>query len=283
MGVLLGREGLDSSDVSSEDEGVDIGGSFIGVDGFKVHHVADDVVLINNTVSSKHISRLAGDIERFDTRVSLDQRDHTGVLLTFILQSSDAEGGVKAKGDLSHHVGQLELNQLVGRKRAVELNTIEGVLSGGAHTELSSSKGTERDTEASRVEASERTTHSGDFELVFLGDGHVLHADLAGDGGAERELALDLGGSETSHALFENITSNLAIVTLGPHHEHISHRRVGNPGLGSVQNVSVSVIAGASLHATGVTSVVGFRETKAADELSLGFGVHKNEQEKRGV
>ena len=49
-GVL--EECLESGDAPAEDEGVDVVGSLVGVDGLQVHDVSDDVILITDSISS---------------------------------------------------------------------------------------------------------------------------------------------------------------------------------------------------------------------------------------
>ena len=45
-------EGREPRDAPADDEGVDVVGSLVGVDGLQVHDVSDDVVLITDSISS---------------------------------------------------------------------------------------------------------------------------------------------------------------------------------------------------------------------------------------
>ena len=50
-------------------------GAFVGVDGFEVHDMADDMVFIRDAVAAVHVSRFAGDGERFAAIVALEDGD----------------------------------------------------------------------------------------------------------------------------------------------------------------------------------------------------------------
>ena len=67
---------MDSGDGPAEDEGVDVVGTFVGIDRFQVHDVADDVVFVRDAVASEHVAALARNFQRFAARVALQQRDH---------------------------------------------------------------------------------------------------------------------------------------------------------------------------------------------------------------
>ena len=63
-------------------------------------------------------------------------------------------------------------------------------------------------------EAHLESVHVG--QEIGFGDHHVLQHDHAGGGGAEGELALDLGGAEAGHASFHDETADPVVVTFGP-------------------------------------------------------------------
>src|ERR671923_139700 len=51
---------------------------------------------------------------------------------------------------------------------------------------------------------------------VLLGNEDLVHHDLPANGGAQRELALDLGGGQASHTLFQDEAADLARLVLSP-------------------------------------------------------------------
>ncbi len=62
---FVSTEGLESSDGSADDKAVDVVSAFVGVDGFQVHDVSDDVVFVANTVAAQHVSRRPRNVQRF--------------------------------------------------------------------------------------------------------------------------------------------------------------------------------------------------------------------------
>ena len=51
----VSREGLDAGDVPSQDEVVNIVGALVGLDRFKVSHVAHNGVLIENSIGTVNV------------------------------------------------------------------------------------------------------------------------------------------------------------------------------------------------------------------------------------
>ena len=50
-----------SSDGSAENESMDVAGSFVSVNGLEVLGVTKNVILINDTIATEHISSLSCD------------------------------------------------------------------------------------------------------------------------------------------------------------------------------------------------------------------------------
>ena len=50
-------------------------GAFVGNHGFQIHHMADDVIFIDDAVAAMHIAGEPRDIERLAGAVTLHQRD----------------------------------------------------------------------------------------------------------------------------------------------------------------------------------------------------------------
>ncbi|MEH2548535.1 hypothetical protein V1283_005180 [Bradyrhizobium sp. AZCC 2262] len=101
---------------------------------------------------------------------------------------------------------------------------------------------------------------------------HAVHHDLAGDRGAQGQLAADLRRRQALHALLENEAADLVVMRGGlrPHHEDVGDRGVGNPHLAAGQLVAVGDLLGAGLHAVGVGAGIRLGQTEAADPLAGG-------------
>ena len=173
----------------------------------------------------------------------------------------------KPERDLGLHVGELLLDQLIGGERAAELLAVEHVLPRGVPAELGRAHGAPGNAVARIVEAAERTGQTLDVgqQIVFRHHAVFQH-DLAGDRGAQRQFAFDLGRRETLRAALDDEAADDA-VELGPHHRDIGDRRVGDPGLGAVELVAAGHFLGARHHRAGIGAVIGLGQAEAADQL----------------
>ncbi len=126
------------------------------------------------------------------------------------------------------------------------------------------------DAVARLVEAAERPLEAAHpRQPVRFWHEHPLHHYLAGDGGAQGELALDLGGREPGHPLLQHEAGDLAI-QLGPHHEQIGDGGVGDPHLVAGEQITAVDPLGAALHGTRVGTRVRLGEAEAAHQLAPG-------------
>jgi hypothetical protein len=99
---------------------------------------------------------------------------------------------------------------------------------------------------------------------------HLVHHDLAGDAGAQADLSVDRRSRQTFRALVEDEAADLAFVVLGPDHEHIGDRAVGDPHLRAAELVAACDLPGARDHAAGVGAVVRLGQAETADPLAGG-------------
>lgn len=113
-------------------------GAFIGVDGFKVHHVADHVEVLTDPVATMHVAGMAGDLKGLAAIVPFDQADHLGRGAGFVHQATHAQRGLQAQRDLGLHVGKLQLEQLCLRQWTAELFAVKPILPGRVPARLGS-------------------------------------------------------------------------------------------------------------------------------------------------
>src|SRR6185369_16466423 len=154
--ALLPSKRLNAGLRAPEDQGVDVVRAFVGVHGFQVHHMADHVEFVADTVAAVHVARHARNIQRLAAGIALDQRDHLRCSLAFVLQAADAQTCLQAAGDFGLHVGQLLLNELVRRQGSAELLAIERVGARLVPAELGRAQGAPGDAVARVVQAAER-------------------------------------------------------------------------------------------------------------------------------
>ena len=82
-------------------------------------------------------------------------------------------------------------------------------------------------------------------------------------------FSLLLGCGESFIAHLDNESSNHTI-QLGPNNREVTNGSVGNPHLGTIQQVVVPHIFCLGNHATGVRTVIGFGQSEATDDFALG-------------
>src|SRR4051794_36272493 len=202
---------------------MDVVRALVSVDRLEVRGVAHHLEFGGNAVAAMHVPRDSGDLQRLAAIVALDEADRLRNQLAGFEAPPDPQRCLKPKRDLGHHVGELELDQLVGGERAPELLAVERVLPGGMITGLGRAHRTPADPVASAIEASERALEPFDVgqQRVFT-DLDAIHYYFAGDRGAKRELLLDLRRSQTLRALLEHEAADLAVVRvrLRPHDEY---------------------------------------------------------------
>ena len=61
------------------------------------------------------------------TVIALDDRNIFWRAIALIKQASNPQRSLQTKCDFSLHIGKLELDQLIGRQRTVELLAVEGM------------------------------------------------------------------------------------------------------------------------------------------------------------
>ena len=66
--------------------------SFISIDGFQIHHVADDVKFIGNAITAVHVTGHSGDLEGLVYVVHLGHGDLSGCEVALVLEPAQAQG-----------------------------------------------------------------------------------------------------------------------------------------------------------------------------------------------
>jgi len=245
--------------------------SFVGVDHFQIDQVAGHAVFVADAVAAQHVARHAGDVQRLAATVALHDRGDFSGSGAFVLHPPQAQATLQAQGDFGLHVGQLLLDQLGLRQRTAELLAVQGVLARGMPAGLGRPQCAPADAVAGGVEAGEGATQAAHFgEGVFLGAEHVVHHDLAGDRGAQPNLAVDGRCGQALPALFQDETADLAGIVLGPDHEHIGDGAVGDPHLGAGQAIAAIDLPRPADHRARIGTVVRLGQTETADGLPAG-------------
>ena len=197
--------------------------ALVGVNSLQVADVSDNVILVDDTVATEHVSGISGNLQGLSAVVALDHGDHLGSeTALLVLQARHSQYRVETQSDLSAHVSHLLLHELGLSEGAPELLAVQSVLSCLVEAELCCSHCSPSDTESSLVEAAEGSLESSDIEDVVLGHLDVVHHDHAGDGGAEGVLALDLGSGDALHVAGQDESLDFpGFGLLGPDHENV--------------------------------------------------------------
>src|SRR6266850_1237653 len=267
----IAGEGLDAGLRAAEDQRVDVVRAFVGIDHLEVDDMADDAELVGDAVAAQHVAREARDLQRLAARIALHDRGDLDRRAALVLHAPEAQAALQAEGDLGLHVGELLLDQLVRGQRPAELLALEDVLPGAVPAVLGGAERAPGDAVARRVEAGERALEAAHFrKRVLLRAEHVVHNDLAGDGGAQAHLAVDLRRRKTVEIFFQYKAPDLARIILGPDDEDVGDGRVGDPRLGARQAVAALHLLRARLHRAWIGAVIGLGEAEAADPCAGG-------------
>merc|ERR1719429_433409 len=126
--------------------------SLIRVDSLQVHNMADNVVLVTDSVSSQHIATISSNGQSLATVIPLQNTNHLWDKLTLLLESAKLKTRVETQTDLCHCISELLLDQLISSQGSTKLFPAHGVVSCLLNTELCCSQTTPGDTISSIVE-----------------------------------------------------------------------------------------------------------------------------------
>ena len=116
-------EGLDSGNVSTENQVVNVMSSFVGFDRFEVCHVSHDWVFVEDTICPVDVTSNTSNLQRNIDIVHLGKRDLFVEPGAFILLSPEMVGQKLSLGDLPEHPRKFVLDQLVRGDWMIELNS----------------------------------------------------------------------------------------------------------------------------------------------------------------
>src|SRR3546814_10874832 len=104
--LLRSIEGLQAGLSATQDEGVDIMSTLIGVDDLEVAHMAHHRKRVGYTVSAMHITRLSCDTESFSRTVALYDGNHFRRRAALVQQPPDPKASLEPKRDLDLQIGR---------------------------------------------------------------------------------------------------------------------------------------------------------------------------------
>ena len=102
-----------------------------------------------------------------------------------------------------------------------------------------------------RIQAGKRPAQAAQFrEGVLFRAEHIVHDDFASNRRTQPDLAVDNRSTQTLPAFLQNEAANLTFVVLGPDHEDISNRAVGDPHFTAGQAVAAVDLSRPGNHRT---------------------------------
>ena len=129
---------------------------------------------------------------------------------------------MQAERDLGLHVGEFFLHQLIGGERPAELLAAERIFAGAMPAEFRGPHGAPGDARARDIEAAERTGEAGNVrQQIFFRDHGAVEHDLAGDRGAQAELAFDLRRGKSLGVALDDEAADFSF-ELRPDNRHMS-------------------------------------------------------------
>ena len=174
--------------------------------------------------------------------------------------------------DLTDHLAQLRLDELLLADRDTELVARARVLEGAFEARLGRTHCAPGDSEARLVQTTEWAPKALPArQPIRLRHVALVEHDLARLAGPEAHLAVDSRSLEALHAALDHEALNRlrsAVVRLCPDDCEVGYRRVGDPHLRAAEHVVGAIAPGARLHATRVGAAVGLGEAEAANRLS---------------
>src|SRR6516165_9462274 len=97
--IQLSNEGALSGDIPTDDQGLDLGRSFVRDETFHIAHVAYDVEIERDAVAAEDVARHPAQFARLYTAVILGQRGPRFLQFTFVNQASKSDAIELHRGD----------------------------------------------------------------------------------------------------------------------------------------------------------------------------------------
>jgi len=127
MGRFYPSERVDPGQLAPDHELVDGFGAFVGDHAFQVQHVPNRLVFSRDTAASQYIPAVPRDIQGHPHIVPLGDADLRRLHFSGVLQTPELQGQQLCGGDPPRHVGQPDLDRLVGGQRASEQHAVRRV------------------------------------------------------------------------------------------------------------------------------------------------------------
>ena len=106
------NEGALTGDIPTDDQGLDLGRSFVCDETFHIAHVAYDVKIERDAVATEDVARHPAHFAPLDTAVILGQRGPRFLQFTVVNQASKPDAIELHRGDVAKHADKHRLDHL---------------------------------------------------------------------------------------------------------------------------------------------------------------------------
>ena len=100
-------------------------GALVCVHCLQIHHMSDHMIFVADAVAPQHVPAFTCNGQSLSTVVPLQQGDHLRHHFPFFFEPAKLKTGMQTKGNLSHCICQLLLDQLVGCQWSSKLVPID--------------------------------------------------------------------------------------------------------------------------------------------------------------
>src|SRR6266851_1633095 len=229
-----------------------LGRSLADLQDLCVPEMAGHGELLDVAVAAVDLDRFPGTLHRHLGGEQLRHRGLGLVAAALLAQPCPLVDLVTGGGDLRRHVGQLELDRLVGADLLAKGAALAGIAKALVEATLGEAHGQGADGDAAPVEDGQEVAVAGALlaDEVFHRHPASLEDQLAGVGGAPAELAVLPPDTEAPRTVWHGDGADL-LPAVGPSgdggdRDHLRQRRpgVGDEGLRAVDHPLVAVSAG---------------------------------------
>ena len=121
--IQLGsNEGALTSDIPTDDQGLDLGRSFVRDEAFHIAHMTYDVEIERDAIAAEDVARHPADFARLDAAVILGQRGHRFLQFAVVNQATKSDAIELHRRDVAKHVDEHRLDHLRLGDRSTELD-----------------------------------------------------------------------------------------------------------------------------------------------------------------
>src|SRR5215472_5853471 len=228
----------------------------------------DNWVLEGDAVRAKHGARLTRYFDSGPDVAHLAEADLFRSDLACFLEPAQVQSQQLSSLEIREHPRELALGELKAADLLAELLPGSRVLRSGFETGSGRSGNAPDDAEARLGQ-----TREGALQALHAGEHragrqfHIVEVEFRSDGGAKRQLLVNIAGGETTGAAGDEETAD-AVFGVSPDDGNICDRAVRDPHFGAAENPVCPVPFRICLHAGRVAAVIWLSKPEAPSRVA---------------